>query len=222
VLKSGKTAMGRRAVAGHTGALSGNDAIMDGVLQQLGLNRAEDFEDFFDMLEGFAHCPKAKGNRVAVVSITGVGCVLSADAASSHGLELAAFSDKSLDQMKQVFPSWAPVRNPVDMWSAIERNGVESAYQSLCEIALSDPGVDSLMVIFTLIPECQFDAASLMASFRERYPNKPLVACFLGGEAELIQAWSLRFRQLHIPVYPSPKRALRVLKALTLQSAQPS
>jgi acyl-CoA synthetase (NDP forming) len=40
VLKAGRTAMGARAAASHTGALAGNDKIYEDVLKQSGVIRA--------------------------------------------------------------------------------------------------------------------------------------------------------------------------------------
>jgi acetate---CoA ligase (ADP-forming) len=214
VLKSGRSELGRRAAAGHTGTLSGEDAVFSGAFHQAGLVRADDFEDFFDLLEGFGHLPTMAGRRVAVVSITGVGCVLAADAAAACGLSLPPLPEACQARMRTVFPAWAPARNPVDMWAAIERSGVEPAYAALAGAVLAEPTFDALMLVFTLIPEADFDAAGLVARLRAEHPAKPIVAVFMGGEAERLAAWSLAFRRGGVPVFPSPRRALRVLAAL--------
>ncbi|HSA21538.1 MAG TPA: CoA-binding protein [Myxococcota bacterium] len=218
VLKSGRSELGRRAAAGHTGTLSGEDAVFAGAFRQAGLVRAEDLEDFFDLLEGFGHLAAAPGGRVAVVSITGLGCVLAADAAEASGLSLPPLSAGCQARMRAVFPPWAPARNPVDMWAAIERSGVEAAYTHLARAALEDPAFDALVLVFTLIPEADFDAAALVARLRAEHPDKALAAVFMGGEAERLRAWSLAFRRAGVPVYPSPRRALRVLAALATRA----
>ncbi len=214
VLKSGRTEAGRRAAAGHTGTLAGADAIYSGAFRQAGLIRADGLEDFFDRLEVFDRCPVPKGNRLAVVSITGVGCVLTADAVSDSNLRFAELSKETLGDMRSVVPDWAPIRNPVDMWAAIERHGVEPAYQVLCQAALQDQGVDALMVIFTLIEECAFDAATVLAQLRIAHPDKPIVAAFLGGEAKLEQQWRKDFSHAGLPAYASVRRAVVALDAL--------
>ena len=214
VLKSGRTEAGRQAAAGHTGTLAGSDAIYDGALRQAGLQRAAGLEDFFDCLEAFAHCPIPTGDRLAVVSITGVGCVLTADAVSQVGLRFAELKPETLEDMRSVVPDWAPIRNPVDMWAAIERFGVEPAYQVLCKAVLEDPGVDALLVIFTLIEECDFAAASLLASLRRAHPDKAVVAAFLGGEASIESRWRMDFSKEGIPAFSSVDRAVGAIDAL--------
>lgn len=214
VLKGGQSAEGRRAAAGHTGSLSGAEAIFAGAARQAGLVQVEDFDGFFDLLEALGTSPRARGRRAAVVSITGVGCVLAADAAAAHGLRLPPLSANAEARMRPVFPAWAPIRNPVDMWAAIEKSGVEAAYATLAEAVLADPGFDALVLIFTLIPEADFDAAGLMAALGARHPDKPILACFMGGEADRARAWAPAFRRAGVPVYPTPGRAFRALAAL--------
>ncbi len=218
LLMSGRSELGRRAIAGHTGALAGAEAVLAGALRQAGVIRAEDLEDLFDLLEGLGHLPPAAGRRVAVVSITGVGCVLAADAADASGLSLPPLPATCLARARAVYPPWAPARNPVDMWAAIERSGVERAYTVLAEAVLAEPEFDALLLVFTLIPEADFDAAALVARLRAEHPAKPIAAVFMGGEAARLQAWSLAFRRAGVPVYPSPRRALRVLAALASPS----
>ncbi len=213
-VKSGKSELGRAAAAGHTGTMAGEDAIFAGLLRQLGVERARDFEDFFDLLEGFARLPLPAGDRVGVVSITGVGCVLWADAAAEEGLRPAILSSQTLSRTREVFPDWAPVRNPVDMWSAIERSGVEAAYRALSGALLDDPGVDALLCIFTLIPESEFDAHTLFDGLRRAHPEKPLLACLFGGDAERALEFRRGLRRAGVPVFASPARAMRVLGAL--------
>jgi acyl-CoA synthetase (NDP forming) len=219
-LKSGKSELGRAAAAGHTGTMAGEDAVFAGLLRQLGVERARDFEDFFDLLEGFARLPLPAGDRVGVVSITGVGCVLWADAAAEEGLRPAALSLGTIDRAREVFPDWAPVRNPVDMWSAIERRGVEAAYHVLSQALLDDPGVDALLCIFTLIPESEFDAGALFEELRQRRPEKPLLACLFGGDAERQLEFRRGLRRAGVPVFPSPARAMRVLGALRRRASR--
>jgi len=51
ILKAGKTAKAQKAISSHTGALAGSDAIMDKVFDRLGIVRAENLENFIDLLK---------------------------------------------------------------------------------------------------------------------------------------------------------------------------
>ncbi len=214
VLKGGSTEQGRVAVASHTGSLAGSDKIYDGLVAQSGAVRVNDFEEMLDVAKAFAMLPAPAGNGVGVVSITGAGCVLSADAAGLLGLALPQPSKRFAESMKEVAPEWVPYRNPADIWAAIEASGPERSFTIASAAMLEEEGVDSLAVIFTVIPESRMDAAGMFASLRERYPESPVTAVLMGGDSGMLADWRDSIESAGVPVYTSPARALRALAAL--------
>ena len=214
VLKSGRTLEGREAIASHTGSLAGRDAVFDGVCNTTGMTRVIDFDQFYDCLKAFSYVPLPRGNRIGVVSITGVGCVLTADSAGEHGLTTPEVSDRAKKEMDRVFPAWAHVGNPVDMWFAIENVGPKRAYEVIARALMAQEDIDMLLVIFTLIPESEFEAAEVMAKIRDENPEKPILACFMGGELSMVDEWYGAFEEKKIPVFSSPGRMVRTAAAL--------
>src|SRR5829696_9267794 len=57
VLKAGRTALGARAAASHTGALAGNDKIYEDVLKQSGVIRARTLRDLLEFARGIPVLP---------------------------------------------------------------------------------------------------------------------------------------------------------------------
>ncbi|GAB4289679.1 MAG: acetate--CoA ligase family protein [Myxococcota bacterium] len=214
ILKSGRTKLGARAAASHTGSLAGSDMIYDAVFRKTGLLRVEDFRDFFDALRAFDICPLPSGNRIGIVSMTGVGCVLAADACGRFGMELATLDKKTLEKMKTLAPEWAQITNPADIWSTIERMGAAEAYRRLSEIMMDDENVDILIVISVLLAEGAFDVREPFRYVKERYPAKPILACYVGGRKDLIEDYSEGFESLSIPVYDSPESAVKAASFL--------
>ena len=214
VLKSGNTESGVRAISSHTGALAGSDDVFSGLAAQAGALRVADFEEMFDLAKAFSFCPLPAGPGVGVVSITGVGCVLSADAAGGMGLELPSPAGETLAGMREVLPAWAPVSNPADIWAGIEASGAEASYRAVAGALIDDPSVHSLVAIFTLIPESRIDAAALFGSLRERHPEKPLAAVLMAGDARMRLEWKQELESSGIPAYPWPERAMRSIAAL--------
>lgn len=214
VLKSGRTETGVKAISSHTGAMAGSDAVFAGTVDQAGAIRVAEFEEMFDLAKAFDFCPLPAGGGLGVVSITGLGCVLSADAADAAGLSLPPPSAATVTVMREALPEWAPAANPADIWAAIESGGAEKGYRSVARALLDDPGVHSLIAIFTLIPESQMDVASLFASLKERQPGKPLVAVLMAGDARMRLDWKRSLETARIPTYPSPERAVRVVAAM--------
>jgi acyl-CoA synthetase (NDP forming) len=215
VLKSGRTERGKKAISSHTGSLAGIDEVYDGVFAKTGVVRVPDFDHFYDCLKAFSYVPLPKGNRIGVVSITGVGCVLAADHSGETGLVTPPLSKKAKDEMKKVFPVWARVGNPVDMWFAIENVGPKKAYEVITRTLANDDSIDTILLIFTLIPESDFDAAQVMSKIRDENPGKPMLACFMGGELSMFNKWYAAFEEAKIPVFPDPGRMVRAAGALT-------
>ncbi len=215
LVKSGRTEEGRTAVASHTGALSGSDEIFSGLVDQCGAMRVGDFEEMLDLAKAFAMLPRAAGRGVGVVSITGAGCVLSADAVGGLDVELPAVSARFSEKMKQVSPSWVPYRNPADIWAAIEAYGSERSFTAASEAMLEEEAIDSLVVIFTLIPEARMDIAGMFSSLRRRFANKPVAAVLMGGDARMHADWKSSIEEVGVPTYPSPARALAAVAALS-------
>lgn len=213
VLKSGRTPLGARAAASHTGALAADDRVADAALRQAGAIRVEDFNTLFDQTRAFEKLAPPPGPRLGVVSITGVGCVLTADACGRHGLDLPDLEPATLDRLRRLAPPWAPLRNPVDMWSTIERRGPAEAYRELAAAVLEDPNIDALLLIFIHIPESRFDPIAVFGDLRARRPEKPVLAAGFGGEPEF-DAFRDGLETLGIPVFDGPERAVQVLAGL--------
>lgn len=219
VLKSGRTPLGAQAAASHTGALAADDRVADAALRQAGALRVDDFGALFDQTRAFERLVPPAGPRLGVVSITGVGCVLTADACGRHGLVLPELAPETLERIREHAPPWAPVRNPVDMWSTIERRGPAAAYQALGAAVLEDPNVDALLLIFIHIPESSFDPRAVFGDLGARRPGKPVLAACFGGEPGL-DAFRNTMEDLGIPVFDGPERAVQVLAGLRRHAAR--
>jgi acyl-CoA synthetase (NDP forming) len=214
VMKSGRTETGRRAISSHTGALAGSEPVYAGVIDQAGAVRVGDFEEMFDCAKAFEWQPLPAGNRIGVVSITGVGCVLAADAAGRFGLELPALEEDTVGAMRRALPEWAPVSNPVDIWEGIESSGAPATYRAAASAIADDPSVDALIAIFTLIPESSLDAAVLFSALKESRQDMPMAAVLMAGEAKMHLVWKRSLETSGVPAYTSPERALRALGAM--------
>ncbi|MHB8895524.1 MAG: acetate--CoA ligase family protein [Candidatus Geothermincolia bacterium] len=214
ILKSGRSETGRRAIASHTGAMAGSESIYSGAIEQAGALRVEDFDEMFDCAKAFDALPLPRGNRVGIVSITGVGCVLSADAAGRYGLELPELQPGTVARMREVLPEWAPAANPADVWAGIEGGGAEATYNGVAPALARDPSIDMLVAIFTLIPESSLDAAGMFASLRQEFPEMPMAAVLMAGEAEMHLEWKRSIEGAGVPTYTSPERAMRALGAM--------
>ena len=91
-LKSGRSAVGARAAASHTGALASSDAFVDALFHQSGVIRTDTVTELFDVASLLSRQPLPRGRRVAILTNAGGPGILAADACQSHGLDVAELS----------------------------------------------------------------------------------------------------------------------------------
>jgi len=190
VLKGGASELGGKAAAGHTGSLAGDEAVYRGVLRQVGAIHAGNLNELFAFVAGFEHGPLPRGNRLGVLSITGAGCVLAADAAERHGLELPTLQPATIARIRRICPDWAPIRNPVDIWSSIEKSGVEASYREIGLAVAADPQVDMVLLAITLFEGTIFDIEATVRAIKIEAPDKTVATALFGGAAEDNRAWT--------------------------------
>ena len=211
VLKSGTTEAGAEVALSHTASLAGRAEIFDASCKQAVISRVHSFEELLDVVKGFSFLPLPRGNRVAVIHYTGAACVIAADACQREGLELAEFSPATVKALGEITPTWHRIRNPIDLWPAIERHWVDTAYGVAIEAVLRDEGVDALVVSVFAMPRWKTykpDFDLLRAS------GKPVLFCVEGNE-ELVRKATARVEGQGFPVYPQVNRAVFALSHLS-------
>ncbi len=64
VVKSGRTAVGSRAVSSHTGTLAGSDAAYNAAFRQSGIIRADSLEEMLDYSRAFSTYPLPRAEKL--------------------------------------------------------------------------------------------------------------------------------------------------------------
>lgn len=209
VVKSGVSTAGARAASSHTGSLAGSDTAYDVAFKQSGVRRASDMAALFDVASVYDDMHLPSGNRVAIVTNAGGPGILTTDACEASGLQIASLSPYTVDHLKENLPPAAAVYNPIDALGTAQPEDY-----SLCiETALRDENVDSVLVLLT--PQAmtkQTETAQVIVDARGKYPNKPLIAVFMGGNSMVYPRIVLT--EGHIPVFDFPERAVHALAEL--------
>lgn len=140
-LKVGRSDYGARAVASHTGSISGAAEVNSAVFKQAGVVEVDDLDEWIDTTALFARKRPTGREKVAVYGFSGGACALAADAVGEAGLELSVFSEQTLEALKVSLPDYAAITNPVDATSDILTDDAIS-YNSLKAVAEdADTGV---------------------------------------------------------------------------------
>lgn len=211
VWKAGRTEVGVRAAASHTGALAGDSAIFDAVLKQSAVAIAQNLEELIDLAIGFT-CPVLpSGNRLGVVVETGGGAVANADSYQALGLEMPILSGqaqrKLINAVLQDSVAAVPsVQNPVDIvWPLKWPTGWE--FIQCSRIVLKE--VDAVLVMGHAFLNAHL--ATKVAALRDE-TGKPIIMIPC-NPAQQKQGMSLLVRR-GIPTFTIPERALKALAAM--------
>ena len=213
-LKSGRTKAGARAAESHTGAIAGSDEIYDSVFMQVGILRARDMEEFFDMGKALAFQPPATGKNVAVITDAGGPGIMAVDECVARGLNVKNLSDETIQKFEELkregqIPSFATNLNPVDLTGS----ATSKMFEYGTKVLLEDSEIHGVIVLgLHHLPALQEDFVDLVANLSKKY-TKPVVACDI-GETETALHIRSRFDKLGIPAYFSPEDAARAMVAL--------
>lgn len=215
VLKTGRSDAGARVAGSHTGSLAGEDRIFDAAFKQCGLIRVDDVEELNDINKAFLTFDRIGGNRLAVVTISGGGGIITADACDRYGMKLATFNDKTLAVLREMSPGWMRPANPVDVWPAAMLSSYEQAYRRTLLTVLDDPNVDAVVCITSSFLAADEDFLDITALIREAAASgsgKPVVAWTYGKR---LQDYARELEKEHnVLAFPTLERAVRALSAL--------
>ena len=181
VLKAGRTALGARAAASHTGALAGNDKIYDDVLRQCGVIRAKSLNDMLQFSRGLQVLPTPKGENIVIITGAGGSGVLLSDACVDNGLTLMKMPPEMDAAFRKFIPPFGAAGNPVD----ITGGEPPTTYANTIRYALGEPRIHSLILGYwhTIItPPMVFAklCAEVVEEARNQGIDKPVVASLVG------------------------------------------
>ena len=115
--KIGRSEAGAKAAVSHTGALAGADRMYDALFRQVGVIRAQTFDDLLDIPAALATGRKLRGKRVAILTSTGGAGTLVSDSLGVAGFETPAPDAETAAGLRALQTGDHAVldRNPIDV-----------------------------------------------------------------------------------------------------------
>jgi acyl-CoA synthetase (NDP forming) len=156
VFKTGQSAAGARAAASHSGSMAGDYDIYRSALKRAGCLFLDDDGQMNDAVTTLLNQPLLKGKRIAVLTVTGAGGIIASDALERNGLELAHLSKETILSVAGLSPEWMPLGNPLDLWPAVMKHGIQEVYARAQKAALADPHVDGVLCISVAVDTGKF------------------------------------------------------------------
>jgi len=204
VIKVGRSEAAARAIASHTGILTGSDAVLDAAFRRIGVLRVGTISDLFNMAEVLSRQPRPQGPRLAIVTNAGGPGVLATDMLVGEGGELARLSEESFRKLDEILPAHWSRSNPVNVLGDAKADRFAKAV----EIVSSDANIDGVLVILT--PRPMTDAAAVAKELQKfkNLPGKPILASWMGAD-EVAEGEGI-LNASGIPTFQYPDIAARI------------
>lgn len=206
VLRSGRSAAGKRAAASHTGALVADDAAFEIVCATTGVLEAEDLDELVDLAISVRCSRTPRGRGVAVVTTSGGAGGLAADHLDAVGLPVSTLSDETTQRLRAALPDFAGVTNPVDVTAEFMTKSAERL-DEVCGILADDESVDQILLVLTNVVG---EMAMAMARKMQSRPGVPTSVVYLAAPDRIEEPVAV-LRAAGIPVFQSIHAAARSL-----------
>ncbi|GJM24084.1 MAG: acyl-CoA synthetase [Phycisphaerae bacterium] len=207
-IKSGRTAAGAAAAQSHTGSLASSAEVCDSAFKQSGIIHCQTIEDMFNTAQLFANQPLPRGDRLAIITNAGGPGVMATDAAISHGLELAKFSEETGKKLRAALPKAANTANPIDVIG----DARDDRYAAALEAVYSDPGVDQILTILT--PQSMTNIAEIAETVRDvsmkHHDSGKTMSCSFMGAQDVLAGIHI-LERAEIPHYILPEAAVHAM-----------
>lgn len=216
VLKAGRSEKGGRVAASHTGSLAGSDRVFDALCQKFGVIRVDDLEELIYTAQLFATLKTLpKGTGVGSMNLSGGETGICADVGSLCGVDYPDFNEETLGKLRALLPGYASPANPLDMTATLSYD--TDKYAEALRTVMSDPGVDIVMIGYTLLEKISDTAIYYMTEAIERVAgepdSKPMVMLPFAGNTRN-QEYLDRLDRCGVCVLPAPVYGLKIVKHL--------
>jgi acetyltransferase len=229
LLRGGVTPQGQKATRSHTGSLAENSNLIEGIVKQSGVIKANNFYDLFQYARTFSLMylsgkilPK-KGNASFLAGSGGAGTI-TADLTHKYGLKFPVLAEETYAALVEVFPEWMPPNNFafVDIWPAMEKammNNVkpEVITSRVYEALLNDPNIEGIFNM--MFCSRQFRAMNNVDNIvaNAKQASKPIFF-WLIGEAKEVRRISQKLAANHLPNFPSLEEMVKNFSILVQKS----
>jgi len=214
LMHTGRSRRAQIAAASHTGALAGDYRTMQACVREHGIVMVETFDELFDVAALLNRNPEPPlSDGVAIVTNSGAFCGYALDLCERFGVNMAQLTAATRQRLRDVLPSTLSVNDVIDIGTSGRQQ--PSIYGEAARILLSDPNVAALVVAMGGGSSRQqlIKATNLLPAVLES--PKPVAFTIWGDRWPLDPEFLDVVSSAGVPLFRSPERALRAMKAIT-------
>ena len=211
IWKVGNSEVGAKAAASHTANLGGTPALYRAAFRQSGIIEVSDVGDLVDCAKALLPGRLPKGNRIAILSISGGAGILMADGCSGAGLALPEFEVACVQALRKTLPAFASVANPMDVTAGIFNN--PEMFREALRLVAKDPSVDMIGIALAAASgKLASTLAGEIAAVAQEL-DIPILVAWNADQETTAEAYRI-LDDAGIPRYGSPVRCARACGAL--------
>ena len=180
-VKAGKTEAGSKAAFSHTASLAGDYESLKAICRSQNIILMDDPMAMFLLALSMAKFPGQKVGNATIITTSGGGGALTADAMSEQDIPFSAFAEQTKTSLAELFTP-GQAFNPIDLGG--RRHDVldtDRISALTAEIVMKDACVDAGLFVLTTAPSVLNTTTSLVTGAEKT--SKPFIAVMLPGQA---------------------------------------
>jgi acetate---CoA ligase (ADP-forming) len=209
MMHPGRGERAKEAARSHTGALTGDHAVMRTLVEHAGVVVVDTLDELMDVSEILARFPKPSKGDLGILTFSGAFCGIAHDFCEDIGVRLPPLSPDTLAHLTPVLPAFLPPKNPLDL-------GTQTIWQpellQICvEALLRDPAIGGVAI--SIPPTSPRHAGLYIEGIiaASKANAKPLALAILGDAAPLHQEFMTIARDNNVVLSRSSDRTLRAI-----------
>lgn len=214
LLHPGRSQAARESAATHTGAMAGDHSVMRVKCQGAGVIVVDGLEELGDIAEIAARGSRLPRGGAAILAESGAFKALALDLCEEIGLELPVMTDANSPALRAAMPDFVAVSNPVDMTAQPLVD--PDMYKRTITAITNDSRFGALIVGIIQTDKSTADKKfpPILAALRSLKTDKPILLAGVDEGAAIPSEYIEGLRELGVPYFPSPERALRAYARL--------
>jgi acyl-CoA synthetase (NDP forming) len=209
MMHPGRGAKSKEAARSHTGALSGDHAVMRALVEHAGVVVVDTLDELMDVSELLARFPKPSAGDLGILTFSGAFCGIAHDFCEDIGVRVPPLSPDTHAYLTPLLPAFLPPKNPLDLGTETIRK--PELLRICVEALLRDPAIGGLAI--SIPPTSPRHAVIYMEGIvaASKTSTKPVALAILGDGSPLSPEFTTIARNNNVVLSRSSDRTLRAI-----------
>lgn len=192
MLRSGRSGVGRRAAASHTGAMLGDDIALVLTAQNYEVILVDDVDELLAVGAALVSTNAMTGRGVGIVTTSGGAGILAADHFERNDIAVPELEYATQTALAVDVPDFGATSNPVDVTAQIlNKPDGPASFGEVCKTVASDASVDAVAIVLTMVTGDRGARLAEAVVETSRQTDKPIFVTWLAGREQTVEGRSV-------------------------------